>query len=63
MGPSDAHLGPLPAERLRGSDPLSSVGLPCCDALCIYVPPPLPRRVTRRLWRLSCLRIQRPSPR
>ena len=33
--------------RLRGSDPLASVGLPCCDAFCLYVPSPLPRRVTR----------------
>ena len=33
--------------RLRGSDPLASMGLPCCDAFCLYVPSPLPRRVTR----------------
>ena len=46
---SDTHPGPSPAERLRISDSLTSVGLPCCDALCLYVPPPLPRRVIRSL--------------
>jgi len=54
MGPSDAHLGPPPAERLRISDSLTSVGLPCCDAFFLYVPPPLPRRVIRSLG--GCLR-------
>ena len=48
MSPSDAHLGPLSTEPLRGSDPLASMGLPCCVAFFLYVPPPLPRRVTRR---------------
>jgi hypothetical protein len=49
MGPSDAHLGPPPTEQLRVSDSLTAMGLPCCDALCLYVPPPLPRRVTRKI--------------
>jgi len=38
-----------PAERLRVSDSLILVGLPCCDAFCLHVPPPLPRRVIRSL--------------
>ena len=33
--PARPNLG-----RLRGSDPLASVGLPCCDAFCLYVPSP-----------------------
>ena len=49
LGPSDAHRRPSPTERLRVNNSLPSVGLPCCDALCLYVPPPLPRRVTRSL--------------
>jgi hypothetical protein len=49
MNPSDARSGRLPAEPLRISDSLASAGLPCCDALCVDVPPPLPRRVVRTL--------------
>ena len=48
MSPSDAHLGPFPTKRLRVSESLASMGLPCCDAFYLYVPPPLPRRVTRK---------------
>jgi len=44
--PTSAYSLP---EWLRVSDSLASMGLPCCDALCLYVPPPLPRRVTRKL--------------
>ena len=49
--PTSAH--PLPGQ-LRVSDSLTSMGLPCCDALFLYVPSPLPRRVIRSLG--GCLR-------
>jgi len=42
MGPSDSHLGPPPAKRLRVSDSFTSVGLPCYESFCLCVPPNYP---------------------